>query len=66
MKQTGGKVSIMLANSCKDWGNSLSYSTNGDSQAVERNKFIATNSFFTQSGTQLSMNQISFDLYVFG
>lgn len=62
MKTSGGRVSIVLANDKSDWGDSLYFKNKGN----PRNMFLPTNSFYSQSGSVLSVNQISFDVYVFG
>jgi len=56
----------MLANDHTNWGDSLSYKSVSDPLTGERNKYVPSNSFFTQSGSSLAVNQISFDLYIFG
>lgn len=62
MKRSGGRVSIILANDKNDWGDSLHHKSKGNA----RNMFLPSNSFYSQSGSVLSVNQISFDLFVFG
>lgn len=62
MKSSGGRVSIVLGNDKSDWGDSLHFKNAGN----PRNMFLPTNSFYSQSGSVLSVNQISFDLFIFG
>ena len=61
MKGCGGKVSIIMANDKKDWGDTLRFK-----KGNARNMFLPSHSFYSQSGSVLSVNQISFDLYIFG
>ena len=62
MKSTGGRVTIVLANAKSDWGDSLHFKNKGNI----RNMFLPSNSFYSQSGKVLSVNQISFSLFIFG
>lgn len=61
MKTNGGKVSIILANDIEDWGASL----NVDSAINSRNLHLPSNTFYTQSGNILSVNQIGMDFFIF-
>lgn len=62
MKRNGGRVSIVIGNDKNDWGDSLHFKSKGNL----RNMFLPSSSFYSQSGSVLSVNQISFDLFIFG